>query len=90
MHGAFMSGLREAAFIVRATEDRLVSNPDLKRPFAKSSVSGDVLVKLFKEPDLAFGSFAFVFSEGSEDSKAMGLMRVSFQKPVMLPKLFVC
>ncbi|XP_078176280.1 lysine-specific histone demethylase 1 homolog 2-like [Carex rostrata] len=82
MHGAFMSGLREAACIVRATEDRLVSNPDLKRPIAKSSVSGDVLVKLFKEPDLAFGSFAFVFSEGSEDSNAMGLMRVSFQKPV--------
>ncbi|KAJ3688693.1 hypothetical protein LUZ61_017857 [Rhynchospora tenuis] len=83
MHGAFMSGLREAARIVRATEDRFVNNLDLKRSSVKSSVSGNALVDLFKEPDLLLGSFAFVFSEeNSENSKAMGLMRVLFRKPV--------
>jgi [histone H3]-N6,N6-dimethyl-L-lysine4 FAD-dependent demethylase len=85
MHGAFMSGLREAAHIVRATEDHFASNPDPKRSLPKTSVAADALVELFKEPDLVSGSFAFVFSEeGSEDSEAMGLMRVSFQKPVLL------
>ncbi|KAJ4785713.1 hypothetical protein LUZ62_036959 [Rhynchospora pubera] len=80
MHGAFMSGLREASRIVRATEDHFVSNLDPKRSLAKSS---DALVDLFKEPDLVFGSFAFVFSEENcENSKAMGLMRVLFRKPV--------
>lgn len=87
MHGAFMSGLREAACIVRATEDRLVSDVDLR----KSSAVADALVDMFKEPDLAFGSFAFVFlEEGSDDPKAMGLMRVSFRKPVMLSQLLFC
>ncbi|KAA8523842.1 hypothetical protein F0562_010265 [Nyssa sinensis] len=78
MHGAFLSGLREASCIFRATRSRQ-SNP---RKCLQKNVgpNNDFLVDLFRKPDLAFGKFLFIFDPLTEDPKSMGLMRVTFGK----------
>ncbi|XWS09939.1 hypothetical protein CRYUN_Cryun39dG0032800 [Craigia yunnanensis] len=76
MHGAYLSGLREASRILRATRGR--------QNFVRRSVqrnvgaSSEVLVDLFKRPDLAFGKFSFVFNPLTEDPKSLGLLRITF------------
>ncbi|XP_020103713.1 lysine-specific histone demethylase 1 homolog 2 [Ananas comosus] len=82
MHGAFLSGLREASCILRALKTRASPNYNPKRCLQKSMrVCNDILLDLFDEPDLEFGNFSFVFASlTSEDLKAMGLMRVCFGK----------
>ncbi|PQP94776.1 lysine-specific histone demethylase 1 homolog 2 [Prunus yedoensis var. nudiflora] len=74
MHGAFLSGLREASCIYRTTR-RNQNNP---RKVMQKNVgpSNDMLEDLFKRPDLAFGNFSFVFDPSTEDPKSVGLMRV--------------
>ncbi|XVF18973.1 hypothetical protein REPUB_Repub11eG0070500 [Reevesia pubescens] len=78
MHGAYLSGLREASRILRATRGR--------QNYVKRSVqrnvgsSSEVLVDLFKRPDLEFGKFSFVFNPLIEDPKSLGLLRVTFDK----------
>lgn len=76
MHGAFLSGLREASRIYRTTRV-LQNNP---RKFAQRNVgpSNDMLADLFKRPDLAFGSFSFVFDPFVEDPRSMGFVRITF------------
>lgn len=98
MHGAFLSGLREASCMYRATR----SSQNNAKKFSQKNVgpSNDMLVDLFKNPDLAFGKFSFVFDPTTEDPKSVGLMRVSigsdedgykqelansFQHPLNLP-----
>ncbi|XP_073003340.1 lysine-specific histone demethylase 1 homolog 2 isoform X1 [Typha latifolia] len=82
MHGAFLSGLREAASILRASESRAKRRSDPKKCLQKNlKLCNDILIDLFKQPDLEFGNFSFVFSSHTtEDQKAMGIMRVSFRK----------
>ncbi|KAL6205659.1 hypothetical protein ACLB2K_022914 [Fragaria x ananassa] len=98
MHGAFLSGLREASCMYRATR----SSQNNAKKFSQKNVgpSNDMLIDLFKNPDLAFGKFSFVFDPTTEDPKSVGLMRVSigsdedgykqefansFQHPLNLP-----
>ncbi|XP_059661550.1 lysine-specific histone demethylase 1 homolog 2 [Cornus florida] len=78
MHGAFLSGLREASCIFRAMRTR----PSDPRKSIQKSVgpNTDILVKLFRKPDLAFGKFSFIFYPSTEDPKSMGLVRVTFGK----------
>ncbi|GFZ12556.1 LSD1-like2 [Actinidia rufa] len=76
MHGAFLSGLREASCIFRATRGRHSSNPWDCIP--KHVVpSNDILVELFKKPDLVFGNFLFVFDSQTEDANSMGIMSIT-------------
>ncbi|KAG0492491.1 hypothetical protein HPP92_005889 [Vanilla planifolia] len=84
MHGAFLSGLREASRILHALEGRLLENHDLKRPLQKSfRLCGDILADLFVEPDLALGNFLFVFDpSAANDPKSLGLMRIAFEQNV--------
>nr|XP_010324354.1 lysine-specific histone demethylase 1 homolog 2-like [Solanum lycopersicum]XP_025887929.1 lysine-specific histone demethylase 1 homolog 2-like [Solanum lycopersicum]XP_025887930.1 lysine-specific histone demethylase 1 homolog 2-like [Solanum lycopersicum]XP_025887931.1 lysine-specific histone demethylase 1 homolog 2-like [Solanum lycopersicum]XP_025887932.1 lysine-specific histone demethylase 1 homolog 2-like [Solanum lycopersicum]XP_025887933.1 lysine-specific histone demethylase 1 homolog len=78
MHGAYLSGLREASHIYRSMKARL-NNP--RKTVSKNvRPSNDVLEELFKNPDLAFGKFLFVFDPLTCDSKSLGLMRVTFGK----------
>ncbi|KAK3003473.1 hypothetical protein RJ639_018229 [Escallonia herrerae] len=78
MHGAYLSGLREASSIFQAFRDQQ-SNP--KKCLQKNiGPSNDVLVDLFKKPDLAFGKFLFVFDPSTEDPKSIGLMKVTFEE----------
>lgn len=78
MHGAYLSGLREASNILRATKARQ-SNP---RNCIQKNVgpSNETLADLFKNPDLACGEFSFVFDPFNEDPQSLGLVRVSVGK----------
>ena len=75
MHGAFLSGLREASCIYRATRFRQNS----AKKFNQRNVgpSNDVLVDLFKKPDLVLGSFSFIFDPSTEDPRSMGIMKIA-------------
>ncbi|KAH0654078.1 hypothetical protein KY289_031756 [Solanum tuberosum] len=78
MHGAYLSGLREASHISQSMKARQ-NNP--RKTISKNvRPSNDVLKELFKKPDLAFGKFLFVFDPLTCDSKYLGLMRVTFGK----------
>ncbi|KAH7654775.1 Spermine oxidase protein [Dioscorea alata] len=79
MHGAFLSGLREAACILHASRSRMFVNEDAKACSQKNlKLCGDLLAELFRDPDLAFGNVSFVFDALSmENPKAMGLMKVT-------------
>ncbi|KAF5730649.1 lysine-specific histone demethylase 1 2 [Tripterygium wilfordii] len=78
MHGAFLSGLREASTILKATRSR--QNSSRKSVQKNVGTTNDILLNLFGRPDLAFGKFLFVFNPSTEDPKSMGLMRVTFEK----------
>ncbi|KAJ0976059.1 hypothetical protein J5N97_018024 [Dioscorea zingiberensis] len=82
MHGAFLSGLREAACILHASRSRVFGNEDIKKCSEKNlKLCGDALVELFRDPDLAFRNFSFVFDPSlMEDPKAMGLMKITINK----------
>lgn len=75
MHGAFLSGLREASHIYRATSYR--QNNGRKYTQRNVSPSNDTLLDLFKKPDLVLGNLSFIFDPLSGDPKSMGLMRIT-------------
>ncbi|XP_051152258.1 lysine-specific histone demethylase 1 homolog 2 [Andrographis paniculata] len=76
MHGAYVSGLREASRILQATRARRQQN-HIRRYLQKNPApSIDALLTRFKKPDLAFEGFSFVFPP-SEDPKSLGLMMVT-------------
>ncbi|KAK7291444.1 hypothetical protein RIF29_06589 [Crotalaria pallida] len=58
MHGAFLSGMREAANILRVAKRRS-STPDART--TNNTVENDDLNRLFLNPDLTFGSFSVLF-----------------------------
>ncbi|OVA13905.1 Amine oxidase [Macleaya cordata] len=78
MHGAFLSGVREASRIMRATSSW--QNDPAKCTLKNAGPSNELLIDLFRKPDLAFGNFSFLFDSPQEDPKAMGIMRVTFGK----------
>lgn len=75
MHGAFLSGLREASHIYQATRCR--QNSARKITQRNVGPSNDVLVDLFKKPDLVLGNFLFIFDPSTEDPRSLGLMRIT-------------
>ncbi|KAG2581497.1 lysine-specific histone demethylase 1 homolog 2-like [Panicum virgatum] len=85
MHGALLSGLREASKIHRAAESMM--NSDQKKYSLPKSLRppNGALEDLFSEPDLAFGRFSFVFSSVTlDDPEAPGLARISLDKILLL------
>ncbi|GAB4849553.1 Lysine-specific histone demethylase 1 2 [Ancistrocladus abbreviatus] len=76
MHGAFLSGLREAACIFRAA-GLLQIHPRKSMP-KNAGANGDTLLDdLFHKPDLAVGKFLCVFDPFTEDPSSKGLLRVT-------------
>lgn len=75
MHGAFLSGVREASCIYRAT--RFCQNSAKKFTQRNVGPINDVLVNLFKKPDLVLGNFLFIFDPSTEDPRSMGIMRIT-------------
>ncbi|GFY90978.1 LSD1-like 1 [Actinidia rufa] len=76
MHGAFLSGMREAANILR------VANRRSSVPAEKSNnVNGeyDDAGKLFETPDLNFGSFSVLFEPRSNDPESKSLLQVELR-----------
>ena len=87
MHGALLSGLREASKIHRAAES--IMNSDQKKYTVPNSLRppNGALEDIFSEPDLAFGRFSFVFSSVTlDDPEAPGLARISFDNLLLQPK----
>ena len=85
MHGALLSGLREASKIHRASES-LVNSDQKKNSLPKRlKPPNGALLDLFLEPDLEFGRFSFVFSSLTpDDPEATGILRFSLDKRFFL------
>lgn len=87
MHGAFLSGLREASNIVRAARKRALApigdiNNDREENNVKESNTIveeiDDLDRLFQTPDMSFGSFSAIFDPKSADLDSTSILRVGF------------
>ncbi|CAL1352789.1 unnamed protein product [Linum trigynum] len=79
MHGAYISGLREASRILKAS--RAEDNDNSRKSAMPRSLllkTSDSLVDLFKRPELSMGNFSFVFNPLEQDLKSVGIMRVTF------------
>lgn len=76
MHGAFLSGMREAANILRVAKRRSLVPEQKPSNVIKES---DDLVKLFETPDLKFGSFSALFDPRSDDLVSSSLLQVAFK-----------
>lgn len=73
MHGAFLSGMREAANIVRMAKRRSLIPAD---KLNNAQGESDDLNKLFESPDLTFGCFSVLFNPRSNDLASHSLLRV--------------
>ena len=81
MHGALLSGHREAANMARAASVRLETST-LERPVPRNVQSyNSVLVDLFKEPDLQFGNFSVILNQQNEEPTSLGLLRMVYHIP---------
>nr|AIN75609.1 flowering locus D-b [Dimocarpus longan] len=81
MHGAFLSGLREAANMAHHANAR-ASRMKLGRSLSKNAhACASLLADLFREPDLEFGSFSVIFSRKNSDPKTQAIVRVAFNEP---------
>lgn len=75
MHGAFLSGLREAANISRAANKRSLIPMERIVNVREENVDLD---DLFQSPDLSFGSFSVLFDPRTSDYASVSLIRVGF------------
>ncbi|KAL7082498.1 hypothetical protein ACP275_14G102100 [Erythranthe tilingii] len=81
MHGAFMSGMREAANIMRVVTRKRPSNAEAAKVNNNSITiheRNDVDV-LFENPDFEFGSFSILCDANSTDVESHCLLRVSIE-----------
>lgn len=76
MHGAYMSGLREAGNIAAATAARQSAPKGEQRIPKDMHFYSSTLVELFKEPDLEFGSISIIFDHQTNDPKSIVLVRL--------------
>ncbi|XP_042476152.1 protein FLOWERING LOCUS D-like isoform X2 [Macadamia integrifolia] len=77
MHGAFLSGLREAASMAHHANARALQIKVERSPSKDAQSYTTLLADLFREPDLEFGSFAVILGPKS-DPKSMAILRVTF------------
>ncbi|KAK1609421.1 hypothetical protein QYE76_033094 [Lolium multiflorum] len=85
MHGALLSGLREAARIFRASQSRVNSDPKKYALQRSPRPTDGILEDLFAEPDLEFGRFSFVSSSMTpDDPQSLGLLRITLWKDLLL------
>ncbi|RVW97631.1 Protein FLOWERING LOCUS D [Vitis vinifera] len=73
MHGAFLSGLREAANMAHYANARVMRIKIERSPSKNAHSCASLLADLFREPDLEFGSFAVIFGKKNSDPKSMQL-----------------
>ncbi|GMI91383.1 LYSINESPECIFIC HISTONE DEMETHYLASE 1C, ARABIDOPSIS LYSINE-SPECIFIC HISTONE DEMETHYLASE [Hibiscus trionum] len=76
MHGAFLSGMREAANMLRVERRRSLN---LSNKVSNDFEKCDSLNQLFENPDLTFGSFSALYDPHSDDIGSHALIRVKFQ-----------
>ncbi|KAL2548882.1 protein FLOWERING LOCUS D [Forsythia ovata] len=83
MHGAFLSGFREAANMANYARARAANVKVEKNPSKNAYVCASILADLFREPDLEFGSFSVIFGRKGFDSVA--ILRVLYSGPRKKP-----
>ncbi|CAA3018123.1 FLOWERING LOCUS D [Olea europaea subsp. europaea] len=83
MHGAFLSGFREAANMANCARARVTNVKLEKNPSKNAYDCACILADLFREPDLEFGSFSVIF--GRKDFDSMAILRVSYSGPRKKP-----
>ncbi|CAI0410948.1 unnamed protein product [Linum tenue] len=79
MHGAFLTGLREAANIANFASARSSRIKLNRTPFKNAHACASLLADLFREPNIEFGSFAVIFARNDSDSKSAAILRVALQ-----------
>ncbi|KAL9227179.1 hypothetical protein vseg_002903 [Gypsophila vaccaria] len=82
MHGAFLSGLREAANMAHYSSARSL-NLKIERSHSKNAhTCASLLADLFREPDLEFGSFSIIFEKNNAaDPKSAAILRLNLTEP---------
>nr|KYP48948.1 Lysine-specific histone demethylase 1 isogeny 3 [Cajanus cajan] len=75
MHGAFLSGLREAANMAHHANIRTLKMKVDKAPSNAHSCAS-LLADLFREPDIEFGSFSVIFARKNTDPKSPAILRL--------------
>ncbi|XP_024992234.1 protein FLOWERING LOCUS D isoform X1 [Cynara cardunculus var. scolymus] len=81
MHGAFLSGLREAANIAHYATNRALRAKVERNPSKNVHACASLLADLFRDPDLEFGSFSAIYAKKDMDDKSMAVLRVVFSGP---------
>ncbi|WCJ19275.1 hypothetical protein M5689_001571 [Euphorbia peplus] len=81
MHGAFLSGLREAANIARHASARTSRMKVSRAPSKNAHTCASLLADLFREPDIEFGSFSVIYGRKNTDPKSAAVLRVTFNEP---------
>ncbi|KAE8708993.1 Detected protein of unknown function [Hibiscus syriacus] len=81
MHGAFLTGLREAANMAQYAKARTAKKKIDKSPSNNAHSCASLLMDLFREPDLEFGSFSVIFGRKNVDPKSPATLRITFNEP---------
>ncbi|CAK7325413.1 unnamed protein product [Dovyalis caffra] len=81
MHGAFLSGLREAANMAHYAGTRASRMKANRTPSKNAHTCASLLADLFREPDIEFGSFSVIFGKKNPDPKSAAILRVTFSEP---------
>ncbi|KAJ1703097.1 hypothetical protein LUZ63_002876 [Rhynchospora breviuscula] len=76
MHGAFITGLREAANIASHTTSRAMQSKIDRNPSMSTESCAALLADLFREPDLEFGGFSVIFGGKASDPKSPAVLKV--------------
>ncbi|XP_073273215.1 protein FLOWERINGUS D-like isoform X1 [Primulina huaijiensis] len=85
MHGALLSGFREAANMAHYARVRASRLKVEKNPTRNAHSCASILADLFREPDIEFGSFSIIFGRKDFDSNA--ILRVTFGNQRKKPDL---
>ncbi|CAI8594839.1 unnamed protein product [Vicia faba] len=90
MHGAFLSGMREAANILRVSKRNDNSSTPSNTAKNIAADENDDLNKLFANPDLSFGSFSAVYNPKPNDLETRSILRVKIGGTVLdSPSLYL-
>lgn len=81
MHGAFITGVREAANISIHANARATKTRVEKSPSTNAQACATLLVDLFRQPDLEFGSFSVIFGGKASDPKSPAILKVELGGP---------
>ncbi|KAG2240829.1 hypothetical protein Bca52824_097063 [Brassica carinata] len=81
MHGAFVTGLREAANMAQSAKSRGIRKRIDRNPSKNPHACATLLADLFRDPDLEFGSFSIIFSRRNPDPKSPAILRVMLSEP---------
>ncbi|TYI29568.1 hypothetical protein ES332_A05G325300v1 [Gossypium tomentosum] len=77
MHGAFLTGLREAANMAQYAKSRTAKKKINRSPSSNAHSYACALMDLFREPDLEFGSFSVIFCQKNANPKSPAILRVT-------------